>query len=92
MMTNEYLTAEQIVNQAEQEAETDSNEAIRSLIDKKFKAQDDSSKWPINGAFNVTEKAIKETCKLESQTGEMEPFVYALSLELKITEIVNQEY
>lgn len=87
----EYLTAEAIVQQAEEKARTNSNLAIRRQINKMFRLQDDSSLWPINGRFNVTERAIRKARWFESQTDIMGPLEYALFLEEEMSRIVNQE-
>ena len=86
----EYLTAEQICKEAEEKACTDSNLAIRRQINKMYRLQDDSSLYPINGRFNVTERAIRKVCKLERQTDIMGSLEYALSLEQEMSDIVNQ--
>lgn len=90
-MAKEYLTAEEIVRQAEQNARTDSNLAIRRQINKLFRSQDDSKLFPIFDRFNVTERAIRKACKLESVSDIMSPYEYALYLEDKMCSIVNQE-
>lgn len=90
-MTKEYLTAEQIVERAEQEAKTDTNLAIRRQVNKMFREQDDSHLYPVLGAFNVTERAIRKARKLESMSDVMSPLEYALFLEQEMSTIVNQE-
>jgi hypothetical protein len=81
------LTAERIVKIAESKAETTLGQirAINAL----FRAQDESSLWPINGRFNATERGIRNTQKLMLATGETDILVYALALEEEITRIVN---
>lgn len=90
-MAKEILTAEQICKDAEEKARMDSNLAIRRQINKLFREQDDSSLWPINGRFNVTERAIRKARWFESQTDVMGPLEYALFLEQETSNIVNKE-
>lgn len=85
------LTAQRIAELAEEKARTDSNLAIRRQVNKMFRLQDDSSLWPINGRFNVTERAIRKARWFESQTDIMGPLEYALFLEEEMSRIVNQE-
>jgi hypothetical protein len=80
-------TAEQIVNQARAHGETDMGQ--RRFINSEFKRQDDSDKWPIQGRFNVTERAIRHARKFEEQRGVMSPYEYALFLEEDMSRIVN---
>lgn len=88
-MDREILTPEQIAKEAEQEARTDSPLAIRRIINRKFREQDDSHKWPINGAFDATERAIRKACKFEKHCGMMSPLEYALFLDNDISNSVN---
>jgi hypothetical protein len=56
------------------------------VINRLFRRQDDSDKWPIRGRFNVTERAIRRvrgTCD--------SPESYALALEREMSIIVNDE-
>jgi len=89
-MAKEILTAEQIVDIAEKVARTDTNRAIRRQINKLFHEQDDSKLFPVNGAFNVTNRAIGRAHKFERLSGVgMEPLEYALFLEAETSSIVN---
>lgn len=58
-------------------------------INKQFRAQDDSHKWPINGKFNVTERAIRQARKIARINGPIYGLEYALTLDLLISKIVN---
>lgn len=61
-------------------------------INRHFRNEDDSDKWPICGKFNVTERAIR---KLRKQHREgmviNEGLEYYLALETEISNIVNDE-
>lgn len=93
-MVKESLTAEQIVEIAEQNAKTDTVTAIRRQINKLFRKQDDSHLYPINGAFNVTERAIQRAHRYESQSGVGmdDSLEYALFLEAETSRIVNSDF
>ena len=82
-----YKTAEQILALAEKKSQTILGQ-IR-FINKFFRAQDDSSMWPINGRFSVTERAIRHARKFEREGGVMTPYEYALFLEAEESRIVN---
>lgn len=84
-----YLTAEQIVAKAEEKSQTELG--IRREINRIFRAQDDSSLWPIRGRFDVTERAIRRANKIERANGAMSPLEYAYSLEAETGRIVNDE-
>jgi hypothetical protein len=59
------------------------------LINRLFRAQDDSDLWPVNGHFNATERAIRRLRRLQiAEHGGLE---YALCLHAEIGRIVNQE-
>lgn len=58
------------------------------FINDKFRAQDESHKWPINGTFNVTERAIRS---LRDHKVGLRGLEYALALDAKISEIVNKQ-
>jgi len=87
----EHLTAEQIVQEAEQKAQTDTNLAIRRQMNRIYRVQDESNKYPILNRFNITERAIRRVLKLERRTDVMSPLEYAYSLEQERSTIVNQE-
>lgn len=77
-----YLTAEQIAKDAEH---LDGLANIRA-INKAFRGQDESGKWPISGRFNVTERAIR---RLRREGYDGYGLDYALSLAGVMGEIVN---
>ena len=56
-------------------------------INRHFRNEDDSDKWPICGKFNVTERAIRRVRKLGLNGG----LEYYLALEAEISDIVNNE-
>jgi hypothetical protein len=61
--------------------------AIR-IINRLFRARDDSDAWPVSGTFNATERAIRKLRRLQiAEHGGLE---YALSLDGEISRIVNQ--
>ena len=82
-----YKTAEQIFALAEKKNQTALGQ--RCIINKLFRAQDDSNLWPINGRFSVTERAIRHARKFERDGGVMSPLEYALFLEAEESRIVN---
>jgi hypothetical protein len=85
----EVLTAEQIVKVAEKKSDTVLGQ-IR-IINRMFRKQDDSNKWPINSKFSVTERAIRKVREYERQAGAMSPLEYALALENEESAIVNND-
>jgi hypothetical protein len=82
-----YLTAEQIMNSAR--AKSSTNLGQRTIINRLFRRQDDSDKWPINGRFSVTEKSIQHARKFERDSDVMSPYEYALFIEQETSRIVN---
>lgn len=62
----------------------------RAVINKMFRAQDDSHLWPVSGRFNATERAIR---RLQNQQRDglviNDGLEYALALESEISSIVN---
>lgn len=81
-------TAEQICDIAERKAKTAMG--IRRIINRIFRDQDDSDKWPINGKFSVMERAIRRARKYEHDSGcALDPLEYALFLEQAESQIVN---
>lgn len=82
----EYLTAEQIAEQAEQ-AKTD--RTARGICNRLFKLQDESRLFPIRGRFNATSRAIRRVNQIERANGSMAPLEYCLSVESEISQIVN---
>jgi hypothetical protein len=86
-MAKVYLTAEQIWK-ACYHASTDLSERV--MINRLYRAQDDSSLWPICGKFNVTERAIRAARKKEKKNGYMmHGLEYCLFLEDEMSKIVN---
>jgi hypothetical protein len=58
------------------------------IINRLFRARDDSDAWPVSGRFNATERAIRKLRRL--QVVEHGGLEYALSLDGEISRIVNQ--
>ena len=81
------LTAEQIADLACKKSETILG--TKRIINRMFRSQDDSDKWPISGKFNVTERAIRHGRKFSE--GLDDPLAYALFLEEETSKIVNDE-
>jgi hypothetical protein len=84
---SEILTAEQIFAKAEKKSDTALGQRV--LINRMFRAQDDSDKWPIRDRFNVTERAIRHARKFERDSDVMSPLEYAMFLEQDTSTIVN---
>ena len=82
-------TAEQICKEAEEKSRTPLGQ--RRVINRLFRAQDDSDKWPIRSRFNVTERAIRHANHIEQANGAMSNLEYALTLENDMSLIVNDE-
>ena len=82
----EHLTAEQITKQ------TDHLEGVANIraINKLYRAQDTSNLWPIEGRFNVTERAIKIARKHRTLWIVQGP-EYCYLLESIFSEIINAE-
>lgn len=57
-------------------------------INAHFRAHDESHKWPICNAFDVTERAIRRLRKMGMYSGGLE---YAYALDSEISRIVNSE-
>ena len=83
------LTAEEIFAIADRRSQTAMGQ--RRVINRLFRQQDDSNKWPVNNKFDVTERAIRRARKFESQSGVMSPLEYAMFLEQDTSQIVNDE-
>jgi len=84
---SEILTAEQIFAKADKNSDTALGQ--RKIINKLFRAQDDSNLYPIDGKFNVTERAIRHARKFERDSDVMSPLEYAMFLEQDTSTIVN---
>ena len=68
------------------------NEMSIREINRHFRNEDDSDKWPICGKFNVTERAIRKLREYRRQGMEInEGLEYYLALEAEIGNIVNDE-
>lgn len=77
-------SAEQILSIAWKKSDTPLGQT--RVINRLYRQQDDSGKWPIRGKFNVTERAIRRvrgTCDC--------PDSYARALEREMSIIVNDE-
>ena len=57
-------------------------------INKAARAVDESHKWPVNGRFNVTERAIRRLRRI-GYTSMHSADEYALALGAEIADIVN---
>ena len=81
----EYLTAEQMAEL------TDDLEGRANItaINKLFREQDESNLHPINGRFNVTERAIRQSRRMQQHTGGCYGLEYAYQLDHLISQIVN---
>ena len=58
-------------------------------VNRMFRANDESHKWPINGRFNVTERAIRRLRR--AQADGLVADDYEAALEAEISAIVNDE-
>jgi hypothetical protein len=68
------------------------NEMSIREINRYFRNEDESDKWPICGKFNVTERAIRRVREYRRQGMEInEGLEYYLALESEISDIVNNE-
>ena len=78
-------TAEQIAN------ETDEKEGLANIraINKIYRSQDESTLYPINGKFNVTERAIRRVQVFTRASGAIYGLEFCYALENEISNIVN---
>jgi hypothetical protein len=68
------------------------NEMSIREINRYFRNEDESDKFPICGKFNVTERAIRNLRKQRREGMEInEGLEYYLALESEISDIVNNE-
>ena len=68
------------------------NEMSIREINRHFRNEDESDKWPICGKFNVTERAIRKVREYRRQGMIInEGLEYYLALEAEICNIVNDE-
>ena len=66
------------------------NDMSKRQINKYYRNNDESHKFPINGKFNVTERAIRKVRRFCKEFGiDIQGYEYALSVELEISRIVN---
>jgi hypothetical protein len=82
-----YLTPYQIADRASGLEGT----ANIAMINRLFARQDDSNLWPINGRFNVTQRAIRRLRRLRAEVEINPGLEYALALDDEIGRIVNGE-
>jgi hypothetical protein len=82
-----YLTAEQITKIAEDAC--DEPKRQRRVVYRMFRKQDDSHLWPINGRFNVTDRAIRRLQRFERDAGTLSTLEIAYFLEHEMSRIVN---
>jgi len=82
-----HLTAEQIAAHADDKDGVSNVRAINRL----FREQDESHLFPINGRFNVTERAIRRVRTLARHNGALAGLEYAYAIDWEISEIVNDE-
>jgi len=83
----ELKTAEQIAEETDNLPES----ANIKAINKRYRAQDDSHKWPINGRFNATDRAIRQARKFQEDTGQaLYGLEYCYLLEELMSKIVNE--
>jgi hypothetical protein len=82
----QYLTAEQISSLTENK---DGLANIRA-INKLYRAQDESRLYPVNGRFNVTERAIRKAREFQRQTDAVYGLEYCYLLEGIMSRIVNE--
>jgi len=62
-------------------------------INRRTRKWDESHKYPINGKFNATERAIRNLRKQARESGEANHggYEYAMALDMEISRIVNSE-
>lgn len=60
-------------------------------INELFRRHDESHLFPINGDFNVTERAIRRLRKYMKTNGSFDGADYAYALDQEISNIVNME-
>lgn len=73
-------------------ADIENDRTNRTAINKIFRQYDESNLYPINGQFNVTERAIKNAQKFNRESGNnMAGLEYCLFLDNEISRIVNNQ-
>jgi hypothetical protein len=60
-------------------------------INRKLRAADESNKWPISGAFNATERAIRCVYAQRRDGGELSVSEYEMIFDAELSRIVNDE-
>ena len=60
-----------------------------AAINRQFREQDTSHKWPIQGMFNATERAIRRLRRTYRHEEPIYGLAYALALDAEISRIVN---
>ncbi len=83
----DYLTAEQIADIAEKF----NGNAHIACINKHYREQDESHLFPINGQFNVTDRAIRQAREFRHATEATAGIEYCYMLDQLISDIVNSE-
>lgn len=64
--------------------------ANRAVINRAFRAADESHLWPINGRFDATERAIRAVQRFMRDGGyDLTGLEYALALDAELSRIVN---
>lgn len=82
----QYLNPYQIADRAEGKQ----GRANTAAINRDYRAQDESNKFPILGRFNATERAIRQTRAHFRDMGEpCEGLAYALEIDSALSRIVN---
>ena len=81
----EYLTAEQIADM------TNCKDGIANIraINKLYRQQDNSHLYPVNNAFNVTERAIRKAREFQRQSGACYGLEYCYLIDSILSDIVN---
>jgi len=84
-MTTYFETPDQIAQL------TNDTEGLANIkaINKIFREQDESYLFPINGRFNVTERAIRQARKFQKESGAVYGLEYCYLLHTLISNIVN---
>lgn len=74
-------------------AERYTGRANRAAINRAFRRADESHLYPINGGFDVTERAIRRVRRFMREGGyNLEGIEYALALDSELSTIVNSVY
>ena len=65
--------------------------ANNAAINRLYRKQDESHLWPISGAVNATERAIRRLRRVFADTGLEPGLAYALTLDAEIGRLVNSQ-